>query len=474
MDLVIKNGTVVTATDTFKADVAVKDGVVQQVAREITAEAKRVIDAKGLLVFPGFIDVHTHFQLPFMGTVSADDFANGSKSCACGGVTTYIDFAIPPKGKSLFDTVEARRAQADGHTHIDYSLHMAVTDVNDGILAEIPKVIESGIPSFKLFMTYRKEGFMVDDGALFAILELVRDSGGIVGVHAENAPILEYTIEKFLKEGKTTPPWHARSRPNFVEAEAIKRVIYFTELTGSRLYIFHMSTAEGAFLVGEAKGRGTMVFAETCPQYLLLTDDRYEGDEGLYYPTSPPLRKAADNFALWRGLSNGSVQVVATDHCSFNKEQKRMGKDVFTKIPNGLPGVETLVPLMYSEGVAKGRMSVNQMVALLSANPAKLFGLHPRKGTLTPGGDADIVLYDPAKKVTLSHETLHMNLDFSPFEGLEVTGWPKYTISRGRVIVDDGEFKGDESHGRFVPRSYKDDEWEKISGIPRPQEAVVV
>jgi len=474
MDLIIRNGTVVTATDTFKADVGVTGGIITHVAQGLEGPAKETIDATGLLVFPGFIDVHTHFSLPFMGTVSADDFENGSKSCACGGVTTYIDFAIQAKGKSLFETVEARRKQADGHTHIDYALHMGVTDVTDSVLAEIPKVIEAGLPSFKLFMTYRKEGFMVDDGVLLTVMELVRDSGGIVGVHAENAPILEHYIDRFVKEGKTTPPWHARSRPNFVEAEAIRRVIYFTELTGSRLYIFHMSTGEGAFYVGEAKGRGAMVFAETCPQYLLLTDDKYEGDEGIYFPTSPPLRKSADCAALWRGLSNGSIQVVSTDHCSFRKEQKMMGKDVFTKIPNGLPGIETLVPLMYSEGVAKGRMSVNQMVALLSSNPAKLFGLHPRKGTIAPGTDADIVLYDPHKKTTLSHETLHMNLDFSPFEGTEITGWPKYTLSRGKVLYKDGEFTGDVNYGKFVPRNYRDAEWEKISGMAKPRETAPV
>jgi dihydropyrimidinase len=474
MDLIIKNGTVITATDTFKADVGISNGKITHVAREIAEQAGETIDATGLLVFPGFIDVHTHFQLPFMGTVSADDFENGSKSCACGGVTTYIDFAIQGKGKSLFETVEARRKQADAHTYIDYSLHMGVTDVSDHVLAEIPKIIESGIPSFKLFMTYRKEGFMVDDGILLAVMEIVRDSGGIVGVHAENAAVLEYYIDKFVKEGKTAPPWHGRSRPNFVEAEAIKRVIYFTELTGSRLYIFHMSTGEGAYLVGEAKGRGAMVFSETCPQYLLLTDEKYEGEDGIYYPTSPPLRRSADNAALWRGLSNGSIQVVATDHCSFTKEQKMMGKDVFTKIPNGLPGIETLVPIMYSEGVVKGRMSVNQMVALLSSNPAKLFGLHPRKGTIAPGTDGDIAVYDPSKKVTLSHKTLHMNLDFNPFEGLEVTGWPKYTISRGRVLYRDGEFKGDTSHGQFIPRYYRDEEWEKISGMAKPRETAQV
>lgn len=464
MDIIVKNGTVVTATDTFKGDVAIKDGKIRDISSKIDGSAGEVIDASGMLVMPGFIDVHTHFQLPFMGTVSADDFVSGSRACAHGGVTTFIDFAIQGKGKSLFETIEARKKEADGKVCIDYSLHCGVTDPTEETLASIKKVIESGIPSFKLFMTYRKEGFMTDDGCFYAVLEEARDNGGLVGVHAENPFILEYLIDKFIKEGKVTPPWHAKSRPDFVEAEAIKRAIFLTELTKSRLYIFHMSTGWGADIVAEAKGRGISVFAETCPQYLLLTDEKYEGEEGIYYPTSPPLRKKEDNERLWKGVTQGAVQVLATDHCSFTRKQKHMGDEVFTKIPNGLPGVETLVPLAFSEGVMKGRISISQMVEVLATNPAKLFGLYPRKGSLAPGADGDLVIFDPKKEAAISYKNLHMNLDFSPFEGWKVQGWPVATISKGKVLCKDGKFFGKEGMGEFIKRSYADTEWEKLMG----------
>lgn len=456
MDLIIKNGTVVTSSDTFVGDVGIAGDKIVALGAHIEHPQAQILDARGKLVLPGCIDVHTHMQLPFMGNVTIDDFELGSQAAACGGVTCFVDFAIQAKGETLIEAIEKRRAVADGHVHVDYSLHAGITDPTDEVLASIPKVIEYGVPSFKLFMIYFKEGWMINDGALHAILLAAREHGALVGVHAENPFILDYNVDKFKKEGKLDMPWHGRARPNFVEAEAIRRAIFLTEQADSRLYIFHMSTKEGVQLVAEAKGRGVAVFAETGPHYLLLTEKCYETPDGLNYLAGPPLRKEEDNAALWRGLSTGAVQVLATDHCAFSRAQKMSGGGQdFTKVPNGLPGIETLLPLTYSEGVRKGRISLNQMVELLSANPAKLFGLHPHKGSLAPGADADVVLLDPEKTQTISPEVLHTKMDFNPFTGMKVTGWPVLTISRGRILWKDDQFQGDATWGRFVRRSYQ-------------------
>ena len=470
MDMIVKSGILVTATDSFVADIGIKNGKIANIAEHIEPWEAEVIEAKDMFVLPGAIDVHTHFQLPFMRTVSADDFVTGTKAAACGGVTSFIDFAIQQKSRALMEAVESRRKEADGKVCIDYSLHAAITDFSEATLAEIPKVIRYGIPSFKVFMIYAKEGWMADDGSLFAVLEKARDCGGLVGVHAENPFIIDYNVAKFLHEGKTEARWHGLSRPNYVEAEAISRAIYWTEITRSRLYVFHMSTKEGVQLVSDARARGLSVFAETCPQYLLLTDEKYEGEEGINYPTGPPLRKKEDCEGLWRGLQAGTISAVATDHCPLTRQQRQMGKDDFTKIPNGLPGIETLLPLVYSEGVAKGRLTMNQLVEVTSATPARLFGLYPQKGSLAIGADADIVVFDPAAKRTLSHSNLHMNLDFSPYEGLPVSGWPKYTLSRGKILARDGQFVGEEGWGRFVPRFYL----ERVPGaLPQEEELEV-
>jgi dihydropyrimidinase len=463
MDIVIKNGTIATGTEFFKADLGIRDGKIWGIAPTIDKSASEVIDASGKYVIPGGVDVHTHLQLPFMGSVSADCFETGSRAAACGGTTTFIDFAIQGKGQTPFEAIEARKREADGHVYIDYSLHAAITDFSEDVLKNFSKFIEMGIPSFKLFMIYAKEGWMSDDAVMYAILEAARDHGAIVGVHAENPHIIDYNIAKFLREGKVTPPYHGLSRPPFVEAEAINRAIYLTESAKSRLYIFHMTIGEGARLIADARKRGVRVFAETCPHYLMLTDERYEGDDGVNYPTGPPLRTTGDIEALWRSLADGTLQVVATDHCTFTRKQKEMGRHDFTKIPNGLPGVETLMPILYSEGVRKGRLSLNQFIQITSTNPARLFGLHPRKGTLSEGADADVVVWDPEKTIRISPEKLHMNLDFSPYEGLEVTGWPEVTISRGKPIYRSGQFIGDKNWGGFVKRSYvPNQDWDKI------------
>lgn len=456
MDLVIKNGTVVLATEAFNGDLAIKDGRIAGLSLPGTFSAREEIDASGCLVMPGVIDAHTHFALPVMGTVTADDFLTGSRACAAGGVTTFIDFATQEKGKTILDAIQARRAEADSKVCVDYSLHAALTDFTPDTLASISKIVEMGVPSIKLYLIYAKEGLMADDGAIMAVLQEARDNGAIVGVHAENNAIIERRTASLLAEGKKAPQWHAVSRPHYVEVEALRRMLFFTEITASRLYVFHLTTAEGTRLIGEAKGKGMTVFAETCPHYLLLTEDKYSGPEGHQFPGCPPLRKPIDNEMLWRGLAVGAIQVVSTDHCSFSRAQKDAHQDDFSAIPRGLPGVETLLPLMYSEGVHKGRINVNQLVEVLSTNPAKLFGLFPRKGTLAPGSDADIVIFDPSRKTTIQAGKLHMNTDFSPYEGMEVTGAPKMTILRGRVIYKDGEITGKEGCGEFVPRYYTD------------------
>ncbi|MDP7079748.1 MAG: dihydropyrimidinase [Candidatus Undinarchaeales archaeon] len=452
MDLIIKNGTIVTESDTFKGDIGISDGKITVIADSISEDAERIIDASGKYILPGGIDVHTHMELPFCGTTSADDFFTGSKAAAFGGVTTLIDFAIQGKGTTLKDTIDARKSQADPKVCIDYSLHAGVTDWTERTKNEIAEVIKSGIPSFKFFMIYKNEGWMADDGTLFGALKETAKYNGIVGVHAENAFVIDRIIEDFVKEGKTECKYHPLSRPNFVESEAISRVINLAEAAKGNLYIFHMSTKEGLRAVNIGRKRGVQVFAETGPHYLLLNDEKFSKPDGHLYATCPPIRSKEDSEELWNGLTRNEIHTLATDHCAFNREQKSMWEGNFTKIPFGMPGIETLVPISYSEGVGKGRLSLSQFVNLISTRPAKIFGLFPRKGAVRIGSDADLVIFDPEKEVTVSAESHHMNIDYSPFEGLKVKGWPEITILRGRIICEKGEFKGERGYGTFIPR----------------------
>ena len=455
LDLIIKNGKIVTASDTYVADVGVKDGKIDTLGAELSpGSSTQVIDAKGKYIFPGGIDVHVHLQLPFSGTVSADDFENGTKAAACGGVTTVLDFAIQTKGKSIMDAVEARRAEADSKVCVDYGLHAAITDWNDRTQAEIKTVIDYGIPTFKMFMIYKNEGWMADDGMLFNALEETAKLGGHIGVHAESVDILEMLIERYAKEKEKWGAYgHTLSRPCYTEEEAIIRAIKWAEVTGGQLYIVHMSTGEGTNAVAAARERGVNVYAETCPQYLLLDDEVFKGKNGHLYATCPQIKKPHDSERLWKGLADGDVQIIATDTCTFDTKQKAAWNGDFRKIPFGLPGVETLLPLMYTEGVGKRGFSVNQLVSLVSTNPAKLFGMYPKKGTIAIGSDADIVVFDPEKKVTLKAENLQTNCDWSPFEGWNLTGYPTVTISRGEIVAQDGKFTGVVGHGQFLRRS---------------------
>jgi dihydropyrimidinase len=450
--LVIKNGKIVTASDIYEADIGMENGKIIAIGKGL--DGNEIIEARGMYVLPGAVDAHVHFQLPFCGTVSADDFESGTKAAACGGVTTVIDFAIQSAGKTLMETIEARRKEADGKVCIDYGLHAGITDwKNPGVWGEMEEAVRYGIPSFnEIFMVYRKEGWIADDYDLWQALEVSRKLGALICVHAENVFIIEALTDKYLREGRTGAYYHALSRPNFTEGEAIQRAITLAEAARGNLLIVHMSTKEGVKAVADGRKKGVNVFAETCPQYLLLTDDLFKSENGHYYATCPPLRKQEDCDQLWKGLADGSVQTIGTDTCTFTTKQKNMWEGDFTKIPYGLPGVENLIPLMYTFGVVEGKFNVNKLVELISTNPAKLFGLYPQKGAIAVGSDADLCVFDPDKKVTIDYRELTSNCDWSPYQGMTLKGYPAMTVSRGEVVARDGRYIGKVGRGRFIKR----------------------
>jgi len=455
MDLIIKGGRIVTAEGSYKGDIGIEKGKIKAIADKLPQNSGKTVDARGMVVFPGAIDVHVHLQLPFCGTVSADDFENGTKAAACGGVTTVIDFAIQKKGDTIKKAVDNRRAEADGKVAIDYALHAVPTDWNERTKNELMKLADEGYTSFKMFMIYAKEGMISDDDALFAALEETSRFGGMVGVHAESVRVLDLLIDRYHNPQdmkKYGAYCHVLSRPNYIEAEAIQRAVKWAESTGGKLYVVHMSTADGADIIRDAKRRGLHVYAETCPQYLLLDDSVFKKPNGYLYGTCPQVKKKADSDRLWRALADGDVSVVSTDTCTFDKKQKAMWQGDFTKIPFGLPGVETLLPLVFTFGVGKKRISETQLVKLLCTNPAKLMGMYPEKGTIAVGSDADLVVFNPNKKVTLSYKNLQTNCDWSPYEGFKLKGYPDTTISRGEIVASKGKFVGKVGHGRFVKR----------------------
>jgi dihydropyrimidinase len=388
-----------------------------------------------------------------MGTVSADDFANGAKSAACGGVTTFIDFAIQKKGGTLLEAIEQRRAQAEGAVAVDYSLHSVPTDWNEKTKKEVASVMNYGISTFKLFMVYRDEGLMSDDGALYEALEMSAKLGALICVHAESVNILDIYIKRYHTPelmAKFGAYCHALSRPHIVETEAINRALYISEATGGNLYIVHMSTGKGADLVKDSKAKELKVFAETIPYYLLLNDDLFKGKDGHLFATAPQLKKDFDNERLWQGLANGEISVVATDTCTFNRSQKGMWKGDFTKIPCGMPGIETLLPIMFTFGIEKSRFSVEKLVEIISTNPAKLMGLFPQKGSVSIGADADLVILNPNTRQKIDCASLQTNCDWNPYQGWETVGMPEYTILRGEVVAKKGKFVGKTGWGKFV------------------------
>jgi dihydropyrimidinase len=454
MRTVIQNGRIVTAVDDYNADILVEDGKVAAISRKFEGNADRIIDAKGRLVIPGGIDPHTHMELPFGGTFSSDTFETGTKAAAHGGTTTIIDFAVQSKGMALNEALDKWFAKAEGRTSIDYGFHLIVTDMPDERLPEMKEAIRQGISSFKLFMAYPGV-FLADDATIFRAMSTASEAGGLICMHAENGIVIDEIVKRALAQGKTAPKYHAMTRPTKAEAEGVHRAIAIAEIAGSPVYIVHLSCDDSLQEVQRARDAGLPAYAETCPQYLFLDQSVYEqpGFEGAKYVMTPPIREKWNQEKLWRGLQMNDLQVVSTDHCPFCfKEQKEMGKDSFAKIPNGGPGVENRMSLVYNGGVASGKISINRFVEITSTSAAKIFGLFPRKGTIAVGSDADIVIFDPNEEMTISAKTHHMNVDYSCYEGMKVRGVTKTVLSRGDVVIDEGKYVAKPGRGQFLKR----------------------
>ncbi|MFO8192234.1 MAG: dihydropyrimidinase [Bacillota bacterium] len=454
MRTVIKDGTLVTASGSSRADVIIEEEKITAIGSFLPGFGDRTIEASGKLVLPGAIDVHTHLDMPFGGTVTADDFTTGTIAAAAGGTTCIVDYAIQTPGGTLQEALVAWHKKAEGKCAVDYGFHVAVTDLNEKALNEIPDLVKKGYPTFKVFMAY-KGVFQIDDAALLKVLKKAGAAGGLVLVHAENGDVIEVLTGELLAAGKTAPRYHALSRPPLAEEEAVNRYIAMAELSGSPAYIVHLSTAGALRLVSSARLRGLPVYAETCPQYLFLSIDRYNepGFDGAKYVMSPPLREKGNEDHLWAGLRSGNLQVVASDHCSFNlKEQKELGMNNFTKIPNGAPGLENRVQLMFAGGVVKEHIDIHKFVDLVSTAPARIFGLYPQKGTIAVGSDADLVIFNPEAEFTLSSTEQFQNVDYNPYEGFRGKGKPELVFSRGTLIFEHGEYTGAVGHGRFIPR----------------------
>lgn len=453
MDLCIRNGTLVTSHTTLQADLGIDGGKIVQIGRSLP-KAETEIDAGGLLVMPGAIDIHTHMDMPFMGTATADDFETGTRAAAAGGVTTILDFAIQPSDKDLFDTVAAWKDKAEGKAVIDYGFHVAVTHWDQATERQVRELASSGFPSFKAFMAYRG-ALLLEDRALLELLQAAGGAGGLVMVHAENGDAIEVLQQQALARGDTAPRFHASTRPRIIEGEATARAIALATVAAAPLYVVHVSCQEAVYHLSIAQRRGLPIFAESCPQYLgAITVEDYErpGFEGAKFVCSPPLREADQAEQLWAALRAGILRIISSDHCPFRMDQKRAGLSNFTQIPNGVPGVETLVPLVWTLGVGQGHLSPNQFVEAVSTMPARMFGLQPYKGSLDVGADADIMLFDVDREVTLTSNQLHQNLDYTPYEGFRCRGYPVLTLSRGEPVWQGGEVLGTAGRGRLAPR----------------------
>jgi dihydropyrimidinase len=448
-DLVIKNGTVVTAAATFVADIGVKGEQIAAIGRDLTGQ--RILDATGKLVTPGAVDIHVHMQMPIGDFVSADDFYSGTVAAAHGGTTAIVDFVERAPKETMVEAITARRALADPRVVIDYGLHMTIGPAEIDLLDQVPAAFNAGCTSFKLYMAY---ALCLSDSQLLQALEAIRDVGGLPVVHAENWDLICTLVARNLAAGRTSPHWHPRSRPALMEGEAVGRVIDLSELVGTPLHIFHVTSPAAVERIGAARGRGLPVSGETCPQYLLLTQDVYDrpGVEGALPVCSPPIRDLAAQDELWLALGRGDLQVVTTDHCPFTREEKATGLEDYSRIPGGVPSVEMRFPAMYTFGVGSGRISLNQWVDMCCAMPAQLVGL-AGKGDIVVGYDADVVIFDPEQSMTLGVDNLHEQVDWTPYEGLNLRGWPVTTISRGELIVHDGELLAKAGRGRFALRS---------------------
>ncbi len=453
-DRVVKGGNVVTPGGSFSGDIGIVGEKIAALGEGLDTQGADIIDASGHHVIPGVLDVHVHLELPFCGTVSSDDYRSGTRAAARGGVTTLIDFAIPSATGTLSDAADTWMKKAEGKSLIDYTFHICITRYNEH-KDQIAGMVKRGFTTFKEFMIYESEGWQSDDRALYGTLEKMKEHGAMLLVHAESSRVLDELIARhhtpaLMKEHGAV--LHAVTRPNFIEAEAIRRVVQWSEATGGQLYIVHMSTAEGADIIADAQRRGVPVVAETCVQYLVLDDSVFAGEDGHLFACCPQLKKPADSARLWKGLNSGEVSVISTDTCTFTREQKSMWEGDWTKIPMGMPGLETLMPLTYTKGVLEGRLTLEQMCAKLSTNPARIMGLAPRKGAITIGADADLAIIHPERTHRVTPSEMETNADWSPFEGWDLAGFSRTTLSRGETIVDDYKVVGTEGRGQWLPR----------------------
>ncbi|MBN1224643.1 MAG: dihydropyrimidinase [Candidatus Aminicenantes bacterium] len=449
----IKAGTVVLGRSVSRQDILVSGEKIAAVGDLNDDKADREIDAADLLVLPGAVDTHVHFNDYFMNTVSVHDFESGTRAAAFGGVTSIVDFANQKPGESLLDTLRSKKQEAEGNALVDWGVHPVITSLSSDVLDEIPILIQEGAPTIKCYMTYREEGLMMGYDDLTLILKRLKDSGGMLMLHAEDNDIIETNIRQMIEEGKTQSINHARSRPIEAENRAIRKCIRLAEETGGRIFIVHMSSAEGMEAVGRARAEGRDILAETCTHYLIFTEKMLERDDGIKWICSPPLRDEKNQALLWQGIRDGRISMVTSDDAAYSWEAKLLGKERFDRCPNGIPGIEPRLYLLYSEGVAKGRISLPRLVELTATVPAVLFGLAPQKGTLFPGSDADIVLFDPQKKWVMNRNSLHMAADWSAYEGMEITGKIVKVFSRGQLIIDNDECPASKGRGRYLHRN---------------------
>ncbi|TFH01854.1 MAG: dihydropyrimidinase [Calditrichales bacterium] len=455
MSILIKNGRIITAEGAYDSDIFIEKEKISTIFERIDCAADTVIDARGKLIIPGGIDAHTHLDMPLGETVSADDFYSGTVAAAFGGTTTIIDFPTQLKGQTLSHAYDTWQEKAAGKSCIDYGFHMIITDADRVSTEEIIDMMDRGITSFKLFMAYPNT-LMLDNAAIYHLMQKIQRLGGIVSVHAENGEVIDALVRAAVKAGKTAPVYHALTRPAILEGEAVNRAIVLAQLTGVKLYIVHLSTWQGLQRVCEARDNGLPVFAETCPQYLLLSVEDMigaNGFDGAKYVCTPPLREEEHQKKLWQGIADRYIQTIGTDHCPFNlRGQKDLGKDVFTRIPNGVPGIENRLQLMYEAGVKKGRISLNRWVEICATAPARIFGMYPQKGAIAEGSDADLVIWNPDLSYTISAKSHHMNVDYNLYEGMSVSGNAETVISRGKVIISDGTLKSVQGSGAYISR----------------------
>lgn len=451
MKQILKQGTVVSGIGCYKMDILIEDGKILEVAPDIFAGDAQTVDVEGKLIFPGFIDAHTHMDLAVAGTVTADDFYSGTRAAVAGGTTCIVDFATQYKGETLTEALENWHKKADGKCSCDYGFHMAISDLKGADEAQVQAMLDAGVSTFKLYMTY--PDMLLRDGELYRILKQLKRQGGIAGVHCENAEVIDALIAEAKEAGQLGPDTHPKVRPSGLEAEAVNRLLAIAREADAPVIVVHLTCWEAFAKIQRARSRGQMVYAETCPQYLLLDSSYYEkgGFEAAKYVCSPPLRKKVDQECLWEALKTGDIQTISTDHCSFTMAQKEMGREDFTKIPNGMPGVETRGVLLYTYGVEEGRITLEHMCRLLSENPAKLYGMYPQKGCLEPGSDADIVVLDPNREGVIKADSQEYNMDYAPFEGWKLKGTIDKVYLRGNLVVDQGKIVS-EKQGQYVSR----------------------